>query len=359
MAEQDQDRNEDATPFKLEEARKKGSVAKSADFLSLAAIAGAVGFLYWMGWSTFQKQLAFDQLILRRAGQLSFEPSTVLDWLRPLFVETLFLLVPFFAVIAIVAIVANMAQTGPVFSFKPVSPDFSRINPAEGFKRVFSMRTLYDALRSLLKLAIIGSVLTLAVWHLVPRLFGLMGVDPVAHARPMFDEVASLLFKLVLAMLVIAFADVLYTRWEFAKRMRMSRRELKDEYKQREGDPRIRARLRQLRAEVLKRSQALRKMPGADVVITNPTHFAVALAYRDGEMAAPQVVCKGAGDFAARIREVAARHAIPVVQNQALARELFFKVEADAFVPEKLYPQVARILVWVFAMRQARALGRA
>jgi flagellar biosynthetic protein FlhB len=141
--------------------------------------------------------------------------------------------------------------------------------------------------------------------------------------------------------------------------MRMSHRDIKDEHKQREGDPRIRARLRQLRQEMLKKSQAVRKLPGSDVVVTNPTHLAVALSYKHGEMAAPRVVAKGAGDLAAKMREMALRHGIPVVENRALARELFFKVDFEQPVPEKLYPQVARILVWVFAMREARAKGNA
>lgn len=355
MAELEQDRNEEATPFKLEEARKKGTVAKSPDVVSLAAVASFVGFLYWLGWSTVQKQLAHDQFILSRAGRLSFEPLEVTRWLQAMLVETLVLVGPLLGVLMIAAIVSNLAQTGAIFTFKPLSPDFDRVNPAQGFKRVFSMRTLYDAFRSLLKLALLGAVLALAVAHLMPRLVGLMNVDPVAHAHPMLGEIASLLFKLTLAMLVIALADMLYTRYEFAKKMRMSPREVKDEHKQREGDPRIRARLRQLRQEMLKRSKALRKVPGADVVITNPTHLAVAISYREGETVAPQVLCKGSGELARRMRELAARHAIPVVENRPLARELYFATEPDAYVPESLYPQVARVLVWVFALREARA----
>ena len=355
MAEQDQDRNERATPFKLEEARKRGSVAKSADMLALAVMAAAVLFIYWVGWGTFQKQLAQDQFILRQAGQLAFEPAQMMHWLQQVLVHAVVLIIPLFAAIALAAIVANVAQTGPVFSFQPLKPDFNRINPVTGLKRVFSMRTIYDALRSLLKVFILGGVLALCVMHLMPRFVGLLNVDPVAYGKPMLGEIAALLFKLLLAMLVIALLDLLYTRWEYAKQMRMSRREMKDEHKQREGDPRIRSRMKQLRMEMLKRSQSARKVKDADVVITNPTHLAVALRYRDAEMPAPQVLAKGAGDLALRMREIARRHGVPVVENRALARELFFQVGSDHYVPEKLYPAVARILVWVLAMRDARA----
>jgi flagellar biosynthesis protein FlhB len=185
------------------------------------------------------------------------------------------------------------------------------------------MRTVYDTVRSLFKLVFLGLAMTLAVWHLVPWLLALLQLDPVSYGRPVLDQLAAVVFKLLLVMLVIAMIDVIYTRWEFAKRMRMSRRDLKDEHKQREGDPRIRARLRQLRQEMLKKSQAARKVPGSDVVVTNPTHLAVALSYKHGEMAAPHVVAKGAGDLAAKMRELARRHGVPVVQNpRARARAL-------------------------------------
>jgi len=359
MAEQEQDRSEKATPFKLEEARKRGQVAKSADLVSLGMIAAAVAFVYAMGWTTVRKQLAVDVSVLRSAGRVAFDPDGAFAWIAPLLTQSLMLLVPLFLALVVVAIVANAAQTGPVFSAHPVKPDFERLSPVSGFRRVFSLRTLYDALRSLLKLAVVGTILVLALWQLVPWFMSLLQVDPVGYARPLLDRLGGVLFKLVLAMLVIALIDVIYTRYEFAKRMRMSRRELKDEVKQREGDPRIRARLRQLRQEMLKRSRALRKVPSADVVVTNPTRIAVAICYRHGEMAAPLVVAKGAGDLAARMREIARRHGIPIVENRTLARALFRKVDYDNPVPEELYPHVARILVWVYAMRKARAQGAA
>jgi flagellar biosynthetic protein FlhB len=151
----------------------------------------------------------------------------------------------------------------------------------------------------------------------------------------------------------------MYTRYEFAKQMKMSRRELKEEIKHREGDPRIRRRLRELRLELLKRSLALRKTRNADVLITNPTHVAVALQYVHGQMEAPQLIAKGSGFMAAAMRQIAARHDIPIVQNPTLARALFHDLPVDAGVPPELYAQVARIIVWVFAMRDARRRGAA
>jgi flagellar biosynthesis protein FlhB len=151
---------------------------------------------------------------------------------------------------------------------------------------------------------------------------------------------------------MIAAVDFTYSRREFNRKMRMSHRELKDEHKNREGDPRIRARLRELRREALRRSMAVRKTAGADVLLTNPTHVAVALRYIDSEMASPQMVAKGAGPMAAVMRQIAARHRIPVVQSPPLARALFHDLQVDQHVPPTHYADVARILVWVFAMRQ-------
>ena len=153
---------------------------------------------------------------------------------------------------------------------------------------------------------------------------------------------------------MVAALDFGFARWEFARRMRMSKRDIKDESKNREGDPRIRSRIRELRKEMIKRSKALGKVPAADVLITNPTRIAIAVSYKHGTSAAPQVVAKGAGEMARKMRELAGRHSIPVVQNRELARALFREVDFDGFVPEKLYPQVAKIMVWVYAMRQAR-----
>jgi flagellar biosynthesis protein FlhB len=219
------------------------------------------------------------------------------------------------------------------------------------------MRLVYEAFKGLLKLAVISCVLWIALKHLLPDLLSLTYVDPRGHAQLILGDIGPLLFKLLMIILVIALIDVSYTRWDFAKKMRMSRREITDEHKRREGDPRIRSRLRQLRLEMLKQSRAVQQLPGADVLVTNPTHLAVAISYKHGEMPAPKMLAKGAGEVAAKMREAARRHNIPIVENRPLARELYKRLDSEGFVPEDLYPQVAKILIWVYAMREARAQG--
>jgi flagellar biosynthetic protein FlhB len=261
---------------------------------------------------------------------------------------------PLFLTLAVVAVLTNLIQTGPIFSLHPLVPDLQRINPVSGFKKIFSMRTLFESAKSIVKLAILSAVVYMLVRDTIPGLMGLSVMEPKGYARLMIALVASLLVKLVLTLLGIALIDFGFTRWEFAKRMRMSKRDVKDESKNREGDPRIRSRIRELRKEVLKRSKSMAKVPSADVLITNPTRLAVALSYSHGKSGAPQVVAKGAGDLARKMRELAGRHNIPIVQNRELARALFREVDYDGYVPEKLYPQVAKIMVWVYTMRDAR-----
>ncbi|WP_426340053.1 EscU/YscU/HrcU family type III secretion system export apparatus switch protein [Pseudoduganella sp. S-14] len=354
MAEQDSDRSEQATPHRLEDARKKGQVAKSVDFLSCAAIAVLTVVVQASGWDGLGKLLGMAQRTLARAPGLEWSVANLAAWCGQLLLAVLLLLAPLLMALVIAALLANLAQTGPIFSVHPVKPDFKRLNPVDGFKRIFSMRTLFEAGKSIVKLVVLAGVAWAAVSAALPGLMALPTAAPAAYPRILLELVGGLLGKLALALLLIAMADMGFVRWDYAKRMRMSKRDIKDEHKNREGDPRVRARIRELRKEMLKRSQSMRRMASADVLVTNPTRLAIALRYEHGSAAAPKVVAKGAGDLAARMRALAGRKNIPIVQNKPLARTLFREVDYDGYVPEKLYPQLAKIMVWVYAMREAR-----
>lgn len=355
MSEQDLDRNQAATPYKLQKARERGQVAKSADVVSAVVFTTAMVFLSWQGMHTWTAQFRFDQALLAKAGRIDASPDVLWDLIDTVLRSTFSLGAPFFVTLLLAAIAGNLAQTGPVLSIDPIKPDWSRVNPVTGLKRVFSVRTLFLGARALLKLVFLGAVVFFALKSLSPHFHAVAGLSPLGMTRTLLDDLASLGLKIALMLWFIAVLDVIYTRREFAKQMRMSHREQKDELKHREGDPRIRARLRELRREMLKRSLSLRNTRNADVLITNPTHVAVALRYAHGQMASPQMLAKGSGLIAAAMRQIAARHGIPVVQNPSLARELFRKLSVDQSVPPELYAPVARILVWVFAMRDARS----
>lgn len=357
MADQDIDRSEAATPFKLEKAREQGRTARSADVVS------AVVFLVAMGYAGAQGLHACETIFrLARAGLvqgLHAQAAGEAPWplVARLAAEAASVLLPFFLSLVIAAVLASRAQTGAVFSAAPLQVDFSRLDPAAGLKRLLSLRTLFELVRACIKLLVLGAAAWMALRSLLPQFHAIPALSPAEFLRTLVADVTELGLKLGLALLLVGFLDLVYTRREFARNMRMSRRELKDEFKNREGDPRIRARLRELRREMLKRSAALKNTRTADVVLTNPTHYAVALRYVHGEMEAPRVVAKGAGKLAAAMREIAARHRVVVVRNPPLARRLFREVALDGLLPAAFHAEVARIIVWVLAMRQQRSAG--
>jgi flagellar biosynthetic protein FlhB len=352
--EPEQNRSEQATPFKLKEARNRGVVAKSAELNTVLVTLAFVALLFAGGRSLFERQLRLDAALLSQAHQPGFSEALASVWLGGVLTETLALLAPFFAVIVVAGVFASLVQTGPVFSFQPLKPDFDRINPASGLKRLFSTRLLFEALKNLIKLGLFAYAIYAILSSLMPLVVGLAQTDPLAYSRIGLDTVVALLFKLALVMLVIALLDMGYVRWDYAKRMMMSRRELREELKRREGDPKIRARIRELQREMRKRAKALRRAPEADVLITNPSHLAVALRYRREEMSAPQVLAKGAGELAARMKHIARRRGVPVLENRPLARELFLHAELDAPIPAAAYAETAKVLAWVYTIRELK-----
>lgn len=352
MADQDLDRNEDATPHKLEKAKEKGQVAKSADFVSAAVVTAAVLYSAWQGWDAAMLQFQFDRLLLLHIGPQQSGPEGLWKLVAHALRELLAWCAPLFATLVLVAIVANLVQTGPVLSLEPLKVDLERLHPVTGIKRIFSMRTLFEAARSLVKLVLLSGVAWFALTDLVPQFYALASMSTRGYLVTLLGDIAALGWKMAIALCLIAAVDVIYNKRAFAKKMRMSKRELKDEFKQREGDPRIRARMRELQREMRKRSQSVRRTGQADVVLTNPTHVAVALRYEHGKMEAPQVIAKGGGHLAAVMREMAARHRVPVVRSPALARRLYKELDIEAHVPPHMFAEVARIIVWVFAMRE-------
>jgi flagellar biosynthetic protein FlhB len=351
-SEQEQNRSEQATPFKLKEAQERGMVAKSTEFNGAVATLAFIGLLYVAGQSMFERLARLDAALLSRAHRFDFSEAAALAWLSSVLVETLSQLAPVFALLVLAGVLASLVQTGLVFSFEPLKPDFDRVNPVAGLKRLFTLKLVFEAVKSLVKLALLGYALYALLQDLTPLALGLAQTDPHAYARIGLDTVAGLMFKLGLVMLLIALLDLGYVRWDFAKKMMMSRREMKDEHKRREGDPKIRQRMKELHREMRKRAGALSKVPEADVLVTNPQHIAVALLYRKDEMRAPQVIAKGAGDLAAKMRELARRHRVPIVENRRLARALFVKCRLDAAVPDSAFAETARILAWVYALRE-------
>jgi len=353
--EQEQDRSEPASPYKLREARLRGQVAKSMELTSCCLLAAAIA----MGWMMMDRLLAGE---LRLSGALFDQAGRTPLTLRSaqmLFGNLAWALLSIFGLFTAglvgAALLAGFAQVGPVLSWHPLKPDFTRLNPVAGFKRVFNARMFYEAAKSVLKLALLSAILYFSLRKLMPGLISLQMMDVKAYP----ERLASLLLELlltVLAMLAfIAIVDFAFVKWDFAKRMRMSRRELREEHKRRDGDPKIKAKIRELQREAARRGASLKRVPEADVLITNPTHLSVAIKYERGKALAPVVLAKGSGQLALQMREKARRCRIPIIENRPLARELFRKVPISGAVLPETYAAVARILMWAYRQRASRA----
>lgn len=351
MAEQDLDRSQQATPHKLQKAKERGQVAKSRDVVSASVFTVAMVYISWQGWRLLREQFLFDRALLLQAARLDASPDNLWNLVERMITNTLWLGLPMLSALMITAVLANLFQTGAVLSLDPLKVDLTRLNPLYGVKNFFSIQVLFNGVRTILKLVFLTGAVWLVLRSLAAQFYFIAGLTPLGFVRQLLEDFTVLGLKLALVLWIIALVDLRFTKNEFAKKMKMSFKELTDEVKQREGDPRLRARLRDLRREMRKRSTSVRNTRSADVVITNPTHVAVALRYQHGQMPSPQLVAKGAGVLAAAMRAIAARHNIPVVQNPALARALFRQLDVNRAVPPEFFSEVARIIVWVIAMR--------
>ena len=349
------DKSEAATPYKLQQARRRGSVARSPDLTGAVALLTAAATLYAWSWDALQSLMTLGRASLMEGLSMEVTAPSVVSLIGRVGAGALHIVAPFALAVGAAALLASLAQTGLVWSGFPLKPDLTRINPVTGLKRLFSMRTIYDAFKSVIKVSIMAWVLYLIIKDLQPALYQLGERSPFEALRQLMAMLASMALKLAFVALLLALLDLGYTRFEFKRKMRMSRRDVKDEVKHREGDPRVRSRLRGLRAEMLQKSASVSQVGQADVLIVNPTHLAVALEYKRGEMAAPLVLAKGAGSMAARMRAEASRCGITIVRNPVLARALYFQGEMGQTIPAALYADVARIMVWLLAQRNARA----
>jgi flagellar biosynthesis protein FlhB len=260
---------------------------------------------------------------------------------------------PVIALLVIAAIAAGFIQTGFIFSAEPISPKLEKISPIRGLKRLFSAQALLDLLKSLIKLAVVGAVSWFLLRPEFDRIERFADLDTMALLFVLKQLTLKLLASVVAVMAAVAALDLLYQKLAHRRRLRMTREELRDEYKESEGDPLIKSRLRQIRLERARR-RMMQEVPKADVVITNPTHFAVALRYDQATMQAPKLVAKGADLVARRIRELAEESNVPIVQNPPLARALYAHVELDQEVPPEHYKAVAEVIGYVMKLRRRK-----
>jgi len=355
-SEDDSSKTEDPSERKLGEAREKGNVWNSREvghWVMFLAIAGILGL---MGTSIAQSVLHTVTPFIEKPDQIAMDPGnlgrvlydTALDAALPL-------AFPIF-IMMLAGVIPTVLQTGFLVSSESIKPKLSKLSPMAGLKKIFSVAAGIETLKNIAKLIIIGSI---AAWLIRPELLRIdqmIGLDLVDALAELKEATLLLLGGIIAVMFLLAAGDIAYQRYSFMKKMRMSKQDVKEEYKQAEGDPMIKMRLRQIRFEKSRR-RMMAAVPKATVVVTNPTHYAVALLYEPETMQAPKLVAKGADLMAKRIRELAVEHKVPIVENPPAARALFAAVEVDQVVPPEHYKVVAEIISYVFKIKK-KALGR-
>jgi flagellar biosynthetic protein FlhB len=345
-----EDRTEDPTLRRLEQAIERGDVARSLEVNTWFVLAGAtLGLLVASG-------QAFSGMTFALQGFLAHAHAVPMDGSGPMAVVWRALLavigaiaVPF-ALIVVAALAGGLVQHRLLFTTEPLTPQLSRISPVSGFKRVFGKEAFVQFLKGLLKLAVVGFVMWMVLWPDRYRLESFAGMDVLALLPATRDEALKLMGGVLAIYAFIAGGDYLYQRLSWFNRQRMTKQELKQEYKETEGNPEVKAKLRQLRARAAKQ-RMMTKVPQATVVVMNPTHYAVALRYEAG-MAAPVCVAKGVDAIALRIRDVAEENAVPVVENPPLARALYKAVDLDQEIPVEHYKAVAEVIGYVMRFRR-------
>lgn len=344
------ERSQEPTQKKLDDARKRGDVPKSMEVNNWFLLsAGAVAVLMFSGDSAVSLTAGLRGLI-SNAGTIEIDGGTLTHLMFSmciLILSSLALPLLFFVV---AAILGNIVQNGLLYSTEPLTPKLSKISPLAGFKRLFSKTSLVNFAKGIVKLLIVGAAVVWVIWPKWQDL-GLLTTLDVAKLSPYsWELITSMLGTAVAVLTVLAIADWLYQRHEWMERQKMSFQELKEEYKQLEGDPMIKAKIRQLRQQRA-RKRMMQNVPQASVIITNPTHYAVALRYEAG-MNAPLCVAKGLDAIALKIREIGTAHSIPIVENPPLARALYASVEVDGEIPADHYKAVAEVIGYVMSLRR-------
>ncbi len=346
----DPEKTEKATPRRRKKAREEGNVSQSQDLnmaISLLSVSSVVYFTFAGLYHSFVKILlvmtdgfggAATMSIPQAMHYLAFAFSAALSWLLMVMIVGL-----------MGAALPSMLQTRFLFSLKALVPDLNKLNPIEGFKKMFSLRTVFEFIKSLLKMAVIAYIGYVSIVHAWPGLFAMSEKPLEASALALGSFMYHMIMEIGLALLAIGIFDIYYQRWEYERSLRMTKKEVKDEMKDTEGNPLIKNKQRQKMMQ-LARSRMMQNIQNAQVVVTNPTHVAVAIEYHE-DMNAPKVVAKGAGEVAERIKKEARKYGIPILRNPPLARDLFKSVEIGEEIPSRLYRLVAELLVTVYKMK--------
>ena len=347
----DLERTEEASGRKLEQARERGNVPRSRELASLAVLLMSAGVIAFLGIFMFQGLYRVMQNGMRFGLADIASPSMMGRDLMQASLDGLILFLPLALGVVIAAVAANLMISGWVFSPKALEADFSKLNPIPGIGRMFSRQSLVELFKALLKGGLIGGVAGWMIWRQSAGMLAL-AQEPLEAAIVHFAEITLFTFLAASAAFALIVAvDVPFQLWNYHHGLRMTKEEVRQESKESEGDPQVKARIRSLQRESARR-RMMQAVPKADVVVTNPLHFAVALKYEDNAMAAPQVVAKGSQLVAERIKELARENRVPIVEAPPLARALFRHVEIGDAIPATLFTAVAQVLAYVYQLQR-------
>lgn len=354
----DLEKTEEATGRRIQQAREKGQIARSRELTTFVMLISAGGTLLMLG-----DGLAGSLLGVLRAGlaldrAAAFDPVAMQQRLYHETLDTLIAFAPFLGVMTAAALLTPMMLSGWLFSTEALQPDFGKLNPLKGVTRLFSWASLMEGAKAVLKALLIGGVAVWAILHYKQEFFALV-MESTESGLAHFGHLVLVIFILVSASLLLVVAiDVPYQLWDYAQKLKMTKEEVRQEYKETEGDPHVKGRIRQMQREMA-RKRMMAEVPRADVIVTNPTHYAVALKYESKSMRAPTVVAKGSHLLARRIVELAEEHRVPVLRTPPLARALYRHGELGEEIPATLYTAVAEVLAYVYQLNRYQKEGGA
>jgi len=345
-------KTEKATPKKRRDERKKGNVFMSRDAVAVATLLGSFAVL-WLTTDNFVKQLSgFMTLCLESIGQGAAVDVSFLGQGLLAMAKTVG---PVLGVTVLCAVVATFGQTKLLVSAESIKPKFNRISPLSGFKRLFSLKSVVEALKGILKISLLMIIIFLSVRGMFQEGSKYLYTDIAPACGHLADQAKGMVFRIIIAFVALAALDFYYQWWEYERQMKMSKQEIKEEYKQMEGDPQVKGKIKEIQRRRAQQ-RMMQQVPGADVVIRNPTHFAVALRYKPDQDAAPIVLAKGQDSLALRIVKIAEENKVAVVENVPLARALYADTELDQEIPPELYGPVAEVLVYIFRLNKDKRL---
>jgi flagellar biosynthesis protein FlhB len=344
-------KTEQATPKRLSDSKKKGQVAKSADFNSAVSFLVFALCLGALGQHLFSNSMEFMRAMLQADFVKDMSAADAGGILMKSVGSILMIFLPFGLLAVVLGVVTNLIQVGFIFTAEPLKPDFKRLNPVEGFKNIFSAKSMFKLAKSLLKLIIVSLVAYQGLKKIIMKIInsGQMGIENIFTF--FISIVSTISINIAALMIVLGVVDYIFQRRDFKKNLMMTKQEVKEEYKQMEGDPKVKA-ARQQRQRQLSMNRTMQNVEEATVVITNPTHIAIALRYKQGEDRAPVVMAKGLDYMAQKIKDRAKEKGIPVIENKPLARAMYPSVKEGSFVPMELYQAIAEVLAMVYQMEK-------